>query len=270
MKKASVLIFWGIICTEAHSQSVAHAAQKAEVRTIILPGLVPLELVHIPAGSFIMGSPLTEQGRAADEGPQRKVTLSRDFWMGRFEITQAQWKAVMGVNPSPFRLRPNADSLPADLMNWDHAQQFIDALNKLGLGTFRMPTEAEWEYACRAGTSTAYYWGNDGSQGTLAKHAWGYSRAEGKSQVVGRLVPNAWGLYDMSGNVWEWCSDWVGPYPPGDATDPKGPPTGERKIYRGGSWFNEPEALRSANRHGHPPANAFGINAGLRIVMEVD
>ncbi len=235
---------------------------------IMLPGDIVMEFVRIEPGSFVMGSGETEFGRAADEGPRRKVRISQPFFLGRFEVTQAQWKAVMGNNPSPFRLQPNADRLPADMITWNDAMAFVARINSMGIGRFRLPTEAEWEYACRAGTSTAYYWGDDGSQNTISKYAWGYSRAEGKSHPVGALLPNAWGLHDMTGNVWEWCSDWFQPYDPLDTVDPRGPETGDRKIYRGGSWYNEPEALRSANRHGHPPKGNGGLNAGFRLVME--
>jgi len=269
MKQLFYLMIGCIIAMAARAQAPAQGQKPDSLHTIQLPGGVALQLVLIPAGSFTMVSPPDEWGRAADEGPQRRVTITRPFYLGRFEVTQAQWKAVMGSNPSPFRLQPNADSLPADMIAWHHAQAFVNGLNKLGLGRFRLPTEAEWEYACRAGTTTPYYWGSEGSQSAIARHGWGYSRAEGKSHPVGRLAPNAWGLYDMSGNVWEWCSDWFLPYNPADTTDPQGPAAGERKIYRGGSWYNEPEALRSANRHGHPPQGNGGINAGLRVVMEI-
>jgi formylglycine-generating enzyme required for sulfatase activity len=244
--------------------------KKPESKRITLPGGIAMEFVRIHLGSFLMGSEDAEFGRAADEGPRRKVRISRPFFLGRFEVTQAQWKAVMGNNPSAFRLQPHADRLPADMITWNDAMDFVSKINQLGIGRFRLPTEAEWEYACRAGTTTPYYWGNDRSQATLSKYAWGYSRAEGKSHPVGTLLPNAWGLYDMTGNVWEWCSDWFQPYDSSDTLDPGGLETGERKIYRGGSWYNEPEALRSANRHGHAPKGNGGLNAGFRLVMEIE
>jgi formylglycine-generating enzyme required for sulfatase activity len=262
------------ILTLSWLASVSLTAQenrkKPVLKRITLPGGKAMEFVRIHPGSFLMGSGEAEFGRAADEGPLRKVRISRSFFLGRFEVTQAQWKAVMGYNPSVFRLQPNADQLPADMISWNDAMAFVTKINQMGIGRFRLPTEAEWEYACRAGTTTAYYWGDNGSQPTLSKYAWGYSRAEGKSHPVGTLLPNAWGLYDMTGNVWEWCRDWFQRYDPSDTLDPRGPETGERKIYRGGSWYNEPEALRSANRHGHAPKGNGGLNAGFRLVMEIE
>ena len=263
-----------LIAVSAFAVNIPVSAQGSKVssglKKITLPGGIPMEFVWIDSGSFIMGSPESEYGRGLDEGPQRRVRISKPFYLGRFEVTQAQWKALMVSNPSPFRLMPDADQLPADMVSWHGAQSYVSALNGLGLGRFRLPTEAEWEYACRAGTTTAYYWGNDATQATVSKYAWGYSRAEGRSRRVGTLLPNPWGLYDMCGNVWEWCGDWLGTYLDADTTDPKGPLEGERKAYRGGSWYNEPEALRSANRHGHPPVGNGGLNSGLRVVLETD
>jgi formylglycine-generating enzyme required for sulfatase activity len=238
-----------------------------EERTLLLPGSIPLRVVRIPAGRFQMGSPTSEVGHATDEAPVREVSISRPFWLGAWEVTQEQWQSVMGSNPSTFQPATNASQLPVERVSWNDAQDFLNRLNALGLGRFRLPTEAEWEYAARAGSSERFSFGDDPGYRTLANHAWFYSRAEGRSHPVGAKRPNAWNLYDMYGNVWEWCSDWFAPYSAGPAVDPQGPPTGREKVIRGGSWFNEPEALRSANRHRHPPESRQ-TNLGLRIVWE--
>lgn len=235
-------------------------------KTVMLPGNVPLKLLRIPAGSFVMGSEAGEAGRQGDEGPRHRVTIGRDFYLGQYEITQGQWKAVMGSNPSVFRDRESADSHPVEMVSWEDAQQFLRKLNDLKLGEFRLPTEAEWEYACRAGTETRYSFADDPDYRLLPQHAWFYSRAEGRSQPVGTRKPNPWGLHDMHGNVWEWCADWFGPYTAEERTDPTGPEKGDGRVIRGGSWFNEPEALRSANRHRHP-IDSRQTNLGFRVVM---
>ncbi len=240
---------------------------EKEVRQIPLPGRETMNIVRIPAGNFVMGSDSSEVFFQQDELPAHPVSISQDFWLGQFEVTQTQWEAVMGKNPSVFHRGQDADERPVDMVSWDDCQVFIGKLNALGPGTFRLPTEAEWEYACRAGTSTLYPWGESLKLSPIRDYAWFNSRAEGVSHPVGEKLPNPWGLYDMHGNVWEWCQDWRGPYSPAPQTDPKGPASGKRKVYRGGSWFNEPEALRSANRHGHPPTERF-TNAGLRLVWQ--
>jgi formylglycine-generating enzyme required for sulfatase activity len=245
------------------------SAQKAgDLKTILLPGNVPMEFVYIPAGTFFMGSPEQEHGRQNDESPRREISITKGFYMGKFEVTQEQWLIVMKRNPSVFSDKNSFKSHPVDWVSWNDCNEFIQHLNGMGLGTFRMPTEAEWEYACRAGTKTRYYWGNDPNNEKVYQFCWAFSRAEGRSHPVGLKKPNPWGLYDMSGNVWEWCSDWRGPYNPSNTTNPKGAETGTKKIYRGGSWFNKPATLRSANRNGHEPDIPF-TNAGLRIVLEV-
>jgi formylglycine-generating enzyme required for sulfatase activity len=227
-----------------------------------------MKFVRISAGTFTMGSDKKELERHGDEDPVRQVTISKDYYIGQYEVKQEQWVAMMGENPSIFTDKPEWRVHPVDNVSWNDCKIFIEKLNALEVGTFRLPTEAEWEYACRAGTTTRFYWGEDPDNRDLHDNAWGFSRAEGRSHPVGLKMPNPWGLYDMSGNVWEWCSDWRKAYSAADTLNPTGPPEGTRKIYRGGSWFNEPAALRSANRHGHPPETR-GTNSGLRLVLEM-
>ena len=236
-------------------------------RLVTLADGTAFTFVEVPAGRFLMGSPVGEAGRAADEGPPREVTISRSFWLGKHEVTQAQWNVVMKSNPAMFRDFPASAQHPVDGVSWHDAQAYLERLNGLGLGAFRLPTEAEWEYAARAGSADRFPWGDDPALRELPRHGWYYPRSEGRSHPVGLKEPNPWGLHDMFGGVWEWCADWFGPYAPGPAVDPRGPAEGKDRCIRGGSWFNEPEALRSANRHRHPP-DSRQTNLGLRLVWE--
>ncbi|MBD3267322.1 SUMF1/EgtB/PvdO family nonheme iron enzyme [bacterium] len=205
-------------------------------------GAVPLEMVLIPAGSFIMGS----SHGAYDEMPEHKVTLTKNFFMGKYEITQAQWESLMGYNRAYAVEGPN---YPVDWVRWEQCQEFLEKLNSMGHGTFRLPTEAEWEYACRAGTTTRFYWGDDPKHQLIHDYAkyWYHSPAPLK---VGSKRPNAFGLYDMSGNVWEWCHDLYSPnyYMMSPEIDPMGPTVGRYHALRGGSAFHGPDCARSAFR----------------------
>ncbi len=213
-----------------------------------------IEFVWVPAGSFTMGSPANEQGHSPDE-VQHNVTLSQGFWLGKYEVTQAQWQRVMGSNPSTFK----GDDLPVEMVSWDNIQQFMSKLNKSESGPYRLPTEAEWEYACRAGSTGAY--GN--GDGPLNDYGWYSANSGSNTHAVGRKQPNAWGLYDMHGNVWEWCQDWYKEdYPPDAVTDPTGPSSGTNRVLRGGSWNNNPASCRATNRIGTNPTysdNGFGF-----------
>jgi formylglycine-generating enzyme required for sulfatase activity len=239
-----------------------------------------MEFVLIPAGEFIMGSPESEPSR--DPGAseiQHKVTLTRPFYMQTTEVTLAQWRRLMGRG---FFFRWNGpDTLPVSKVSWHDTQVFIKKLNRLGEGTYRLPTEAEWEYAARAGTRTAYFWGDTAD---CAKAMFGNSKhkinvcqehirrnrlaLDGPAPVKS-YAPNAWGLYDMHGNVWEWVADRFGPYPNQPQTDPTGVATGEARVRRGGSWFALDNAIRSANRaYGHPASRL--ATTGLRVVKMVE
>ncbi|MFH1737697.1 MAG: formylglycine-generating enzyme family protein, partial [bacterium] len=217
-----------------------------------------MKFVRIPAGDFLMGSPNDEKGRDADEGPVHKVTLSKPFYLGIHEVTQDQWAAVMNKTPSEFQ--PRGDN-PVEKVCWDDCEWFIAAINKLGLGQFRLPTEAEWEYACRAGTNTRFYWGDDPDEKQADDYAW---YEQDSTSPVGRKKPNAWGLYDMGGNVWEWCSDWFGDYPGEAQRDPQGPCEGEARVSRGGGWRYQVQYCRSADRYYALP-NVWSYLIGLRL-----
>ncbi|MDP8242559.1 MAG: formylglycine-generating enzyme family protein [Candidatus Hinthialibacter antarcticus] len=231
----------------------------------ITTGEKPLELNFISSGTFLMGSPDDESGRDDDESPQRAVTISKPFFMSKYEVTQAQWQAVMGYNPSNFNGNPNH---PVESISWNDAQAFIDELNALGIGRFRLPTEAEWEYASRAETSTRYSWGDDPTQTAIDDNAWQIVNASNATHEVGLKSANAFGLYDMSGNVWEWCSDWYGDYPAGPQADPTGPASGSGRVVRGGGWASNADFCRSAQRESPAPTIRSFI-LGLRVVREL-
>ena len=241
---------------------------KTETKQIILADNVTMEFVSIAAGTFAMGSAPTEQDRQGDEGPVFEATISRPFYLGQYEVTQGQWVAIMGTNPSVFKDKENWADYPVDRESWEDCIRFIEKLNALGVGRFRLPTEAEWEYACKLGEKKRYYWGDDPSYSEINAHAWIYPRAEGRSQPVGQKKGSAWGLYDMCGNVWEWCQDWKGKYPAQPQVDYQGPAKGEDRIFRGGSWFNLDKTARCANRNAHIPDEPY-TNIGLRLVMEI-
>jgi len=236
-------------------QEISLLATELTPGTIItLPNGINIEMVKIKAGSFIMGSHMGELGHDAIE-KQHRVTLTKDFWLGKFEVTQGQWETVMGNNPSRF---PKGDNYPVENVSWYDAKKFCDKLNasyssQLPQGyRFDLPTEAQWEYACRAGTTTALNNGrnltsNDSYCSNADIVAWYRENSSRTSHEVGRKQPNAWGLYDMHGNVYEWCRDWFGPYS-GDSTDPTGPKRGSRRVRRGGAWVDNAGCARSALR----------------------
>ena len=246
--------------------------EPGEMITIEIPGLperaTPLDMILIPAGTFTMGSPSGEKDRYSDEGPQHEVTISQPFYLGKYEVTQAQWEAVMGNNPSYFAGKPNN---PVEQVSWNDCQAFIEKLNGMGLGTFRLPTEAEWEYACRAGTTTRFYWGDDPNSTEISDYAWWGGNENvpyyGTKEVALKL-PNDWGLFDMSGNVLERCEDdWRGSYAgaPVDGSAWVESPRGSHRVYRGGSWYYGATYFRSADRgSASPGSRSYGI--GFRLV----
>lgn len=240
-----------------------------------------MEFVLIPPGRFLMGSPADEPYRDKRE-IQHRVTISKPFYMQTTEVTIKQWQKVMGSSWRHFFRRPaGGQNFPVTRICFYDIQEFLKKLNKLGEGTYRLPTEAEWEYASRAGSTMAYSWGDriDCSRAMYANNEKGSddcvaaARARGlpanSPAPVKSYPPNAWGLYDMHGNVWEWCQDWFGPYRAAPQIDPQGPDTGDLRVRRGGSWFSEKKSLRSANRaYGHP-ASRLSIN-GFRVVRLSD
>ncbi len=215
----------------------------------------PSNMVFILSNTFTLGSPSNEAGRSSDEGPQTVVTLSHGFWMGKFEVTQGEYLAVIGSNPSFFTGDMNR---PVETVSWLDATNYCAKLTQRELAagrippgsSYRLPTEAEWECAARAGTTTRFYYGDDPGATNLVNHAWYSANSGNKPNPVGQKPPNAWGLFDMEGNVWEWCEDWYGPYPGGSVTDPQGPESNVQgvKVIRGGAWESCDSDCRSARR----------------------
>ena len=269
----------------------AKEIKPGKIEVIDLGKDVKLEMVLIPAGKFVMGSPESEKFRHKVE-TQHEVTLTKPFYMGIYEVTQEQWEVVMGSNPSdrtkgsklptdvlwedwmsknPSRMTKGA-KLPVTDVSWGDCQEFIEKLNKITNGSYRLPTEAEWEYACRAGGTTAYFFGDST---IISKDANSDFEGAGSPKAVGSYKPNAFGLYDMHGNVKEWCEDWWAQYPSGSVTDPKGPAVGEGwgRILRGGSFnllFDDPKNARSACRgYGASPNNRISNN-GFRLAGTAD
>jgi len=224
-----------------------------------------------PPGTFMMGSPTSGQNRSTDETPPQ-VTLSRGFWLLETPVTQGMWEGIMGNNPSNWK----GVKLPVEQVSWGDCQGFIQKLNGLGVAPdgyrFSLPTEAQWEYACRAGTTTPFNFGstlNGDKANCNGNYPYGTStkgRYLEKSTEVGTYPANAWGLYDMHGNVWEWCSDWYGDYPSGAVTDPTGASTGSYRVLRGGSWSNSARHCRSAHRRSSVPSNRNDL-IGIRLSL---
>ena len=221
---------------------------------------IKYNMVWVEGGTFSMGA-TPEQGvdAADDEKPVHSVTLS-GYYIGKTEVTQALWKAVMGSNPSDFK----GDDLPVVNVSWDDCQEFIEKLNYLTGQNFRFPTEAEWEFACRGGNnSLGYkYSGSD----NIDNVAWYDGNSGDKTHPVATKSANELGIYDMSGNVWEWCCDWYGDYTSGAQTNPKGPGSGSIRVFRGGSWFYSAWCCRSSYRYGNYPANRYN-DLGLRLAL---
>ena len=221
---------------------------------------VRMEMHAIPGGEFLMGSP--KKRGYADEYPQHRVTLSA-FYIGKYPITQAQWRAVMRTNPSHF----NGNNHPVDSITWDEAVEFCRRLSYATNRNYRLPTEAEWEFACRAGTTTLYNYGDE--EDLVMQYAWCLPNSGNHTHPVGEKKPNGWGLYDMHGNVWEWCQDWYGGdyYQYSPNVNPAGPTKGTSRVLRGGSWYSLPNYCRSAGRSNHQPELRDPL-VGFRVVCD--
>jgi formylglycine-generating enzyme required for sulfatase activity len=231
---------------------MAQEVKPGKVVVIDLGKDVPLEMVLIPAGKFKMGSPTSPTVEK-----QHEVTLTKSYYMGKYEVTQEQYKAVMGKNPSTTK----GAKLPVTDLSWEDCQDFIKKLNAKTNGGYRLPSESEWEYACRAGTTTGYSFGDK-----ITPLDANYKESKLDEPVaVGSYQPNAFGLYDMHGNVTEWCEDWYGDYPAGAVMDPKGSATGENRVRRGGSFYNGAVYARSSLRNTGLPTKRDNYY-GFRLV----
>ena len=244
-------------------------------KTIEIARGISVEFVYIDApgvapDGFLMGSPASEEGRDDNEA-QHRVILTKGFWMQKTQVTQGQWQAVMGSNPSRFA---NGSKHPVEQVSWEYCLDFIERVRQRR-NVVRLPTEAEWEYACRAGTTTPFSFGvtiSTAQANYNGYEAYGNGKKcmyRAKTTPVGSFAANAWGLHDMHGNVWEWCSDWFGEYAPGVVTDPTGPQTGSDRVLRGGSWVSNPRHIRSANRSWNPPTGS-GFSVGFRLVIDCE
>jgi formylglycine-generating enzyme required for sulfatase activity len=244
----------------------APASQPAKELTLDLGGGVTMEFVLIRPGWFLMGS----NNGLSDEKPVHKVTISKAFYLAKTPTTQEQWHAVMGTNPSNFKGAKN----PVEEVTWYDCQAFNRKLaEKVGRRLkCHLPTEAQWEYACRAGSTGNFCYGDDETR--LGDYAWFRGNTEdgihpsGMTHPVAQKKPNAWGLYDMHGNVWEWCEDWKGEYPSGEVTDPTGAPSGSSRVCRGGSFMYPPRFCRSASRPAGPP-RIPNWDLGFRVVLDL-
>ena len=237
----------------------------------IVTNSLGMKFVLIPPGTFLMGSPKEEKYRYRDE-TQHKVTLTKGFYMGVYAVTQEEWQAVVDNNPSVFKGQRN---LPVDAVCWEDCDSFVSILRKKDEKPYRMPTEAEWEYACRAGTTTMFHFGN-----TISTDKANYDDETGygtqkkglcrqKTIPVGSFPPNAFGLCDMHGNIREWCADWYGDYSQDDTVDPVGPLNGHDRVLRGGSWGDGPVYCRSAFRH-HLDPQRHCHDLGFRVCFGLD
>ena len=218
------------------------SAKSADVITITV-GNVSFEMIKVEAGSFTMGC-TSEKGSDcySDESPYHRVTISQDYYIGKFEVTQELWEAVMGNNPSNWK----AFDHPVEMVSWDDAQEFCAELSRMTGKRFRLPTEAEWEYAARGGkkSTNAKYSGSS----SVSNVAWYTDNSGSQTHSVGKLRPNELDIYDMSGNVWEWCQDWFGNYSSASQTDPQGPSSGSYRVLRGGCWYNNARICRVYDR----------------------
>jgi formylglycine-generating enzyme required for sulfatase activity len=239
----------------ADPQSPTQAWQRSSSFVPDLTNSIGVRFVLVPSGAFKMSVGLGSC----------EVTISRPFFMGMFQVTQSQYESVAGVNPS-YKKGP---SNPVEQISWEDAKNFCQKLSLLpserAAGrVYRLPTEAEWEYSCRAGSTTSYCFGDDPAN--LAEYAWYYSNSQSSHHPVGQRKPNAWGLFDMHGNVAEWCSDWYGPQTTQSIADPVGPSQGLERVYRGGSFLGAAKNCQSTNRLGHNPYTRYNY-IGFRLAM---
>lgn len=221
---------------------------------------ISIDMVRVEAGTFTMGATPEMKEPFDWEKPTHQVTLTNDYYIGKYEVTQALWKAVMGNNPSIFK----GDNLPVEQVSWDDCQEFIRKLNRITDKTFRLPTEAEWEYAARGGKKSRGY--QYSGSNNLSDVAWYADNSGSKTHAIGSKQANELGIYDMTGNVGEWCQDWYGRYDGSSQVTPTGAASGSNRVRRGGCWFSTARFCRSSFRGGISPGNRYD-DLGLRLVL---
>jgi formylglycine-generating enzyme required for sulfatase activity len=276
MGDAELFSVWGVwrpaLSLFAEGEHLKEWIPNAEASATSLAPTNIEGLVWLPAGEFVMGSPTEETGREADEGPPTRVTISQGFWIGKCEVTQGEYQRVMGTNPNNTTGDANR---PVERVSWFEATEYckkltdsVEAAGRLPKGyVYRLPTEAEWEYACRAGTTTRFSYGEDKSGSELGDYAWFTRNSESTTHPVGTRRPNPWGLFDMHGNIWEWCLDrWEDSLPGGSITNSPVAAEGNLRAARGGSWLYDAKACRSANRDDYGPRNRCS-DIGFRVVL---
>ena len=221
---------------------------------------ISIDMVRVEAGTFTMGATAEMEDPYDDERPTHRVTLTNDYYIGKYEVTQALWQTVMGNNPSKFK----GDNLPVEQVSWDDCQDFLSKLNRITGKTFRLPTEAEWEYAARGGNkSRGYQYSGSNNPSNVA---WYDDNSGDKTHAVGTKQPNELGIYDMSGNVWEWCQDWYETYSSSSQVNPTGANSGSCRVVRGVSWYNNARDCRLSLRGSNTP-DFRSSNLGLRLVL---
>ena len=250
----------GVLATHASSSVASGFSSSGNTITIPVKNGISIDMVRVEAGTFTMGATPEMKDPYGDEKPTHRVTLTNDYYIGKYEVTQALWKAVMGNNPSNFK----GDNLPVEHVSWDDCQEFISKLNRITGKTFRLPTEAEWEYAARGGNKSRGY--QYSGSNNLYDVAWFGDNSGGKTHAVSTKQANELGIYDMSGNVWEWCQDGYGNYSSSSQTNPTGANSGSDRVYRGGSWIYSARCCRSSCRFYDAPSNRDD-RLGLRLVL---
>ena len=255
-----------VVSSSNNSSGSSSMASGSNTISIPVKDGISIDMVKVEAETFMMGATSEMKDSYddpdSDEKPVHQVTLTNDYYMGKYEVTQALWQAVMGSNPSNFK----GDNLPVEEVSWNDCQEFISKLNSLTGRKFRLPTEAEWEYAARGGKKSRSYQYSGSSN--ISDVAWYDGNSVNKTHPVGTKQANELGIYDMTGNVWEWCSDWYGFYSSSSQTNPTGADSGSSRVFRGGSWYGNARYCRLSFRDCTPP-DCRGYNLGLRLALSV-
>ena len=250
----------GVLTTHTSSSVSSGSSSTGNTITIPVKDGISIDMVRVEAGTFKMGATPEMKNPWKDEKPAHQVTLTNDYYIGKYEVTQALWQAVMGNNPSDFK----GDNLPVESVSWDDCQEFISKLNRITGKTFRLPTEAEWEYAARGGNKSRGY--QYSGSNNLSDVAWYSDNSGKKTHAVGTKQPNELGIYDMTGNVWEWCQDWYGKYSSSSQINPTGANGGSCRVCRGGGWFISARSCRSSCRYYYSPDSRIRF-LGLRLAL---